>query len=52
MWGDIVGRKSDDLKPVRTSSGLSREDLRDAIYKAVPSLTRDQAKRILDEIFE
>ena len=47
-----VGRKSDAMKPIRTSSGLSREDLRDAIYKAIPALTRDQAKRILDEVFD
>lgn len=50
--GDGVGRKNDAVKPVRTSSGLSREDLRDAIYKATPVLTRDQARRIVDEIFE
>ena len=50
--GGGVGRKSDAVKPIRTSSGLSREDLRDAIYKAIPTMTRDQSKRILDEIFE
>ena len=40
------------VKPTRTKAGLSREDLREAIYRAAPALTREQAKRILDEIFE
>lgn len=52
MRGDVVGRKSDGVKPLRTSSGLCRDDLREAIYKAIPALTKEQAKRILDEIFE
>lgn len=50
--GGRVGRKSEVVKPVRMSSGLIREVLRDVIYRAVPALTRDQARRILDEIFE
>lgn len=52
IGGDSVGRTRDAARPIRTRSGLSREDLRDAIYKAIPALTRDQAKRILDEVFD
>lgn len=37
---------------IHTKSGLTREELREAIYKAVPELSRDSAKRILDEVFE
>lgn len=42
----------DEVKPLRIRSGLTRESLRDAIYSAVPNLTRDSAKRILDQVFE
>ena len=52
IGGDSVGRTRDATRPIRTSPGLRREDLRDAIYKAIPALTRDQAKRILDEVFD
>ena len=52
IGGDSVGRTRDAARPIRKSSGLSRDDLRDAIYKAIPVLTRDQAKRILDEVFD
>ena len=40
------------IKPLRLKSGLTREDLREAVYKAVPNLTRAQSKQILDEVFE
>ena len=40
------------IKPLRLKSGLTREDLREAVYIAVPNLTRDKSKRILDEVFE
>ena len=42
----------DEIKPARVQSGLTRDDLRDAVYKAVPDLTRDKAKKILDEVFD
>ena len=45
-------KKDHAMKPTRTKSGLSREDLREVIYRAAPALTREQAKRILDEVFE
>ncbi len=37
---------------IHTKSGLTREELREAIYKTVPELSRESAKRILDEVFE
>ena len=40
------------IKSLRVKSGLTREDLREAVYIAVPNLTRNQSKRILDEVFE
>ena len=42
----------DQIKVMRFQSGLTRDDLRDAVYRAVPELTRDKAKKILDEVFE
>ena len=41
----------DQIKVMRFQSGLTRDDLRDAVYRAVPELTRDKAKKILDEVF-
>lgn len=40
------------IKPLRVKSGLTKEDLREAVYKAVPNLTRAASKQILDEVFE
>ena len=42
----------DEIKSARVQSGLTRDVLRDAVYRAVPGLTRDKAKKILDEFFE
>ena len=38
--------------PIRPKSGLTREELREVIYTAVPALTREQAKKVLDELLE
>lgn len=42
----------DEIKPASIQSVLTREDLRKAVYRAVPNLTREKAKNILDEVFD
>jgi len=42
----------DQINPARIQSGLTRDDLRDAVYRVVPDLTRDKAKIIVDEVFD
>ena len=34
------------------SSSLTRNDLREAVYKQLPQISRDAARRITDEVFE
>lgn len=40
------------LSARKIQSCLTRADLRDAVYRAAPKLTRDKAKKILDEVFD
>ncbi len=34
------------------SSSLTRNDLREAVYKQIPQISRETARRITDEVFE